>query len=537
MSSVAALQEEMVASRAVLLGVTTPLSDLALPSATTGPVLAIVTTHVGTLSADTAPGASVRGGGSTMLWISGSVAQVNAKLATLTYATSTPGTDQLTITLLDTRGTLSTAVQTPLSILPLVAAATMPSASVVLDQGTLTLDTRTLDGPTIALSENAGSQTATTAILINTTIGARSSLSFRNDNPAGGVMPRLAIAGRVEFDGGSSFVGNATAISLAQGATFYNEGTMSITQHAALFTGAGKLVNDGVIQLTGDGTDMPIRITTQVSGTGQIALTGGASLSLEAAVASTETITLGTGANTLHLSQPATFAGVISGLSVGETIKLDGVSVTSGFYSATGADTGTLELFNGQATVADLHLDATESGGVFQFAADSSGTTITLARPAAVTTTAEAEVYRFFDATHGTQLLTQDATERDTILGTRPDLHFEGIAFQAIQPQQADTSAVAIYRFFDTTNGTHFMTASATERDTLLGSRPDLVFEPGSTMFEHATAQAGDVAVYRFFDQNSGAHFFTSNVSERANILATRPDMTMEGVAFYAPAA
>ncbi len=49
------------------------------------------------------------------------------------------------------------------------------------------------------------------------------------------------------------------------------------------------------------------------------------------------------------------------------------------------------------------------------------------------------------------------------------------------------------------------------------------------------TQQAGDAAVFRFFDTTVGTHFYTADAGERAH-LGTRPDLADEGVAFYAPA-
>ena len=142
-------------------------------------------------------------------------------------------------------------------------------------------------------------------------------------------------------------------------------------------------------------------------------------------------------------------------------------------------------------------------------------------------------MYRYFDRTHGAQFLTQDDTERDSIAATRPDLQYEGVGLHALDPASAD--AARVFRFFNLTAGTHFFTASADERDTILATRPDLVFEPGSTLLEHTTPHTGDTPVYRFFDRTDGAHFFTADLGERANIAATRPDLVGEGVAFYAP--
>lgn len=92
-----------------------------------------------------------------------------------------------------------------------------------------------------------------------------------------------------------------------------------------------------------------------------------------------------------------------------------------------------------------------------------------------------------------------------------------------------------VYRFFDSVHGTRFFTASTSERDAVIADRPDLVYEPGATFFEHSTLQPGDTAVYRFFDSNFGTHFYTSSASERDNIVATRSDLVPEAVGFYVP--
>ncbi len=153
---------------------------------------------------------------------------------------------------------------------------------------------------------------------------------------------------------------------------------------------------------------------------------------------------------------------------------------------------------------------------------------------AAASTAGDVAVYRFFDKTNGTQFLTASAAERDTIIATRPDLVAEGVGIGAVAPSSNDANAIPVYRFFDTTSGTHFYTSSSSERDNLLGTRPDLAFE-GASFYEHQVAEAGDSAVYRFFDSTNGTHFYTSSGTEHSTILATRPDLIPEGVAFYAP--
>lgn len=97
-----------------------------------------------------------------------------------------------------------------------------------------------------------------------------------------------------------------------------------------------------------------------------------------------------------------------------------------------------------------------------------------------------------------------------------------------------------IYRFFDNIHGTHFFTASAAERDTIIATRSDLNYEPTGSFLEHTTAQAGDLAIYRFVDTLDGTHFYTGSQDEFAAITkpgtaAYRADLSYEGVSFYAP--
>lgn len=143
-------------------------------------------------------------------------------------------------------------------------------------------------------------------------------------------------------------------------------------------------------------------------------------------------------------------------------------------------------------------------------------------------------VYRFFDSTDGTHFYSASQAERNTLLQTRPDLVYEGVGLNAVASPLTDPAATAVYRFFDTRNGTHFYSASDGERDTTLATRPDLTFE-GTAFYEHAAAQAGDMPIYRFFDLADGTHFYSSSASERATILATRSDLRDEGIGFYAP--
>ena len=145
-------------------------------------------------------------------------------------------------------------------------------------------------------------------------------------------------------------------------------------------------------------------------------------------------------------------------------------------------------------------------------------------------------IYRFFSKTDGTHFLTASTSEEKQILATRHDLVFEGIGLDAVNPANLanDPNATPVYRFFDKIHGTHFFTASQSEEQSVLATRPDLTFE-GLGFYEHSSQQSGDEPVYRFFDTHYGTHFYTGSLSEDQQILATRPDLKPEGIAFYAP--
>lgn len=90
-----------------------------------------------------------------------------------------------------------------------------------------------------------------------------------------------------------------------------------------------------------------------------------------------------------------------------------------------------------------------------------------------------------------------------------------------------------IFRFYDTDTGLHFYTNSAGERDIVLQSAPQFQYE-GSVFKVPASAGPDVTDVYRFFDTASSAHFYTASSAERDAIQATMPGMIYEGAAFKA---
>ncbi len=146
-------------------------------------------------------------------------------------------------------------------------------------------------------------------------------------------------------------------------------------------------------------------------------------------------------------------------------------------------------------------------------------------------TTTGVQVFRFFDARNGSHFFTTSTSERDTTIGTRSDLIYEGVGLNATA---VSANAAPVFRFFDGHNGSHLYTTSTSEQATLQQAGSGFVAE-GIAFYESTTKQAGNTAVYRFFDKDDGSHFFTASGNERAGVFATPADLVNEGVAFYTP--
>ncbi len=96
--------------------------------------------------------------------------------------------------------------------------------------------------------------------------------------------------------------------------------------------------------------------------------------------------------------------------------------------------------------------------------------------------------------------------------------------------------AVPVFRFFNNQTGTHFFTTSTIERDIVLSRWPQFMYE-GAVFYAYLNPVAGTKPVYRFFDTSTGTHFYTQSETERDQTLATMPTYLFEGAVYYEPSA
>lgn len=89
-----------------------------------------------------------------------------------------------------------------------------------------------------------------------------------------------------------------------------------------------------------------------------------------------------------------------------------------------------------------------------------------------------------------------------------------------------------VYRFFNQRSGEHFYTSDPVERNNIIYQLPDFGYEGiAMTIPTGGSTQA----VYRFYRKDTGTHFYTANAAERDSIISNLSDVySYEGSAFNA---
>jgi hypothetical protein len=242
----------------------------------------------------------------------------------------------------------------------------------------------------------------------------------------------------------------------------------------------------------------------------------------------------------------------VTGLCVDATtgLPLAGVEV-SAYYpdaygepdldqlSATGADGRyTLRLDSGEYYLGTMGPSALYQPGWYknmgtwaqatacQFAADESGKTYTInlaIRP-------KAPVYRFHNFTNGTHFFTDSAAERDHVIVTWPHIYrYEGVAYYT-SPM---TDLQPLFRFYNVVSGSHFYTADSGERDDVI-ARLSRVYSYDGPTYAVSTTPGAKSPVWRFYNLKNGSHFYTADEAEMMNVRNTLGYLYQyEGPAFW----
>jgi len=83
-----------------------------------------------------------------------------------------------------------------------------------------------------------------------------------------------------------------------------------------------------------------------------------------------------------------------------------------------------------------------------------------------------------------------------------------------------------VYRFYNTQTSAHFFTSSLSERTTIFETLPNFNYEGIAWTVDETDLSASDN--YRFYNNNSGAHFYTASASEAQSVRDNLSNFTYE---------
>jgi len=124
-------------------------------------------------------------------------------------------------------------------------------------------------------------------------------------------------------------------------------------------------------------------------------------------------------------------------------------------------------------------------------------------------------VYRFYNITNGGHFYTiSEAEKNDVATNMSETYHLEGIAFYAYPDTSTDSSSLPVYRFYNSSNGQHFYTASETEKNSLTTNLSSIFHLEGIAFYVYITTAAGLSPIYRFYNSANADHFYTADQNE-----------------------
>ena len=140
-------------------------------------------------------------------------------------------------------------------------------------------------------------------------------------------------------------------------------------------------------------------------------------------------------------------------------------------------------------------------------------------------------VFRFFNTSSGSHFYTSSVDEASHVYATMPGMQYEGVVYDRAM-QGGNT--IDVFRFYNTANNSHFYTASAQEADTIMGTLPEYRFE-GVAYQARAAADDDLQGVHRFYNTGAATHFYTASDAEAQSVINELSDyFQYEGIAFYA---
>ena len=118
----------------------------------------------------------------------------------------------------------------------------------------------------------------------------------------------------------------------------------------------------------------------------------------------------------------------------------------------------------------------------------------------------------------------------------RLDVAYNAALNNWLAPGVASAVRTAVYRFYNVNTGAHFYTASAADRDFVLRNFPEFSYE-NIAFYAYADSSSGKDPVFRFYNATTGAPFYSGRVAERDFVIANFPEFRYEVISWYAQTA
>jgi len=140
-------------------------------------------------------------------------------------------------------------------------------------------------------------------------------------------------------------------------------------------------------------------------------------------------------------------------------------------------------------------------------------------------------VYRFYNAGNGTHFYTDSEAEKAHVIATWPTIYqLEGPVYYTYPANNKQV----LYRLYNKVSKSHFYTSSATERDYAVATWPHIFSYDGPTYAVNPAEVPNSMAVYRFYNVRNGSHFYTADLAERDSVYANLSHIYQyEGPAFW----
>jgi hypothetical protein len=146
-------------------------------------------------------------------------------------------------------------------------------------------------------------------------------------------------------------------------------------------------------------------------------------------------------------------------------------------------------------------------------------------------------VYRFWSPLTGDHFYTVGEPEKDKLITRYANAWtFEGIAYYAYA-RATEPNLVPVYRLWSDTLGLHFFTTQESERAELLKQDPPVWVSEGKAFYVYPDGRqpAGTKPVYRLWSDALGAYFYTMSETEKDELVNAKPSAwTLVDIAWYA---